>query len=49
MCLINFSKLKKMHVNFMKNAGKAMVVLKYKKKTGFPLSKLVEMGTIRTV
>ena len=48
MCLIDFSKLKKMHVNFMKNAGKAMVVLKYKK-TGFPLSKLVEMGTIRTV
>jgi len=39
MCLINFSKLKKMHVNFMKNAGKAMVVLKYKK-NGLPLIKI---------
>ena len=29
-----------MHVNFMKNAGKAMVVLKYKKKNELPLIKI---------
>ena len=36
MCLINFSKFQKTHVNFMKFAGKTMVALKYKKKQTSP-------------
>ena len=39
MCLINFSKFQKTHVNFMKFAGKTMVALKYKKNR-LPLIKI---------
>ena len=45
--LLIYKKKVFLHVNLMKTAGKEMVVLKFEKKTVFPVSKQVEIGTNR--